>query len=279
MQRSIVGVPSTAALMTGQNRKRIVIASHKLFLQLPAAVHLAEALASLFRKHPATFDLVICPSLVNLAHVVETLRDSPVHVAAQNVHQEDCGAFTGQVSLRELIALNVRYVLVGHNELVVQQDERASAIAAKITWCVRHGVTPIACVADDGHASDLDGRVDEARRRLHALFATALADGPLGSMPVIVYEPRCMATNDTPETRAGVKAVVAAMRNDLQAMASAGHDQQPRVVFGGGVTEANVGAIMRDLDVDGVIVGRGSTDLACFVRLLEALDERLAEAC
>src|SRR5437016_4091407 len=116
-------------------RRPLIIGSQKLFLPLCEAVELGRRIAGALADGPVPFEIVVCPSLVNLAHVAKALSDSPVAVAAQNVHQEAGGAFTGQVSLQELLDLQVRYVIIGHREVLAYERDAASTRLRKIAWC------------------------------------------------------------------------------------------------------------------------------------------------
>jgi triosephosphate isomerase (TIM) len=275
--------PGASVRLLADTSPRLVIGSHKVFLDLPGAVKVSRGLAERLRERPVPFDVVICPSLINLAHVAESVRDSPVHVAAQTVHQERSGAFTGQVSLEELEALHVRHVVIGHCELVTHQRERTSDMAVKIGWCLRHGITPIVCIGDTPPDGSAAARVASARRRIHALFDAAAGAAGVGGLapsatPVIVYEPAGGCGTSDASTRTGIRAVVETIRAELRTVLGTRGDDRPCIVIGGGVTEANVATVIRDFDVDGVIAGRACVDLDAFLRLLDAAQRCTVDA-
>jgi triosephosphate isomerase len=254
--------------------KPLIVASHKLFLGLPDAVGFAQRLLAALDHRRLALEIVMSPSLINLAHVAEALNGSPVAVAAQNVHQEGNGAFTGQVSLEELRALRVQYVVIGHSEVVAHQHDRAETLSNKIRWCVRHGVRPMVCVTDD--ASEDEHASVRTAMALRQLFASSLCDELPAAVPLIVYEPSSAASCDSPEGRLRVRRALHRIREETSALLRPWTTVRPRVLYGGGVNPANVRALVRDLEADGFMVGRASVDLASFLSIVDAAQEALA---
>jgi triosephosphate isomerase len=250
----------------------LIIAAHKLFLGLPDAVAFARGLLAALEDRRLALDIVVSPSLLNLAHVADVLRDSPVAVAAQNLHQEGNGAFTGQVSLEELLALRVRYVVIGHSELMAHQHDRAETLAIKIHWCVRHGVQPIVFVTDQ--ASDEASATGwTAAKALRQLLAGSLCEATLQAVPLIVYEPPSAKACDSLEGRMAVRHALQSLRAEAIALLGSRTTMPPRVLYGGGVTAANITTLARELDADGFLVGRASVNLASFLGIVDALQE------
>jgi triosephosphate isomerase len=251
--------------------KPLLVASHKLFLGLPDAVGFARGLRAALERRRRTLDVAVSPSLVNLAHVADVLRDSTVAVAAQNVHQEVNGAFTGQVSLQELVALRVQYVVIGHSEVVAHQHDGTETLSNKIQWCVRHGVRPIVCVSDDGCEDERAGGL--AGSGLRQLLVAGLREMSR-AVPLIAYEPSSPQACDTFEGRQRVSGTLQRLRAQASALLGPAAGR-PQVLYGGGVTPGNVGALTRALDVDGFFVGRASTQLPSFLSILDGVEEAI----
>jgi triosephosphate isomerase (TIM) len=253
----------------------LIIAAHKLFLGLPEAVGFARRLRAAVEDRSRSVEVVVSPSLVNLAHVTEVLKDSPIAVAAQDVHQEMHGAFTGQVSLEELLALGVRYTIVGHREAVLHRSNLADGLAAKIQWCGRHGVQPIVFVTDG--ADDSGAPLDGMSRELRTLFASSLQEARRRPAPLIVYEPRAGTSCETQEDRRRVRDAMRRIREDATAVLGVNAAGRPRLLYGGGVNPRNVRELIRDLDTDGFIVGRASLELASFLAVVDAVHDAIVE--
>lgn len=256
------------------DERPVIVAAHKLFMGLPEAVSYARDLLDGLQTRQRALEVVVSPSLINLAHVAEALRDSPVAVAAQNVHQEASGAFTGQVSLEELLALRVKYVVIGHSEVLAHQHDGAATLSNKIHWCVRNGVQPFVCIthreANEEHTPGAS-----IAEPLGQLFTGALCDDSLRAVPLIVYEPRASSVCDSPEGRLRVRRVLRNIREHANALLASRTTARPRVLYGGGVTPGNITTLSRDLDADGFFVGRASVQVASFLRIVDAAHEAI----
>jgi triosephosphate isomerase len=257
------------------DEKPLIVAAHKLFVGLHEAVSYSRRLLDELQTRRLSLEVVISPSLLNLAHVAEVLRDSPVAIAAQNVHQEGSGAFTGQVSLEELRALGVKYVVIGHSEILTHQHDGTETLSNKIRWCVRHGVQPFVCIThrDMDDEQEPGASVADA---LAQLFAGALRDDTLHAAPLIVYEPPSASICDSAEGRLRVKRIARTIREHVSTLLAGRTTARSRVLYGGGVTPGNIATLSRELDVDGFFVGRASVDVTSFLSIVDAAQEAIA---
>ncbi len=256
------------------DEKPLVVAAHKLFMGLPEAVCYARDLLAALQTRQLSLDVVVGPSLINLAHVADILRDSPVAVAAQNVHQECNGAFTGQVSLEELLTLRVKYVVIGHSEVLAHQGDGMTTLSTKIQWCVRHGIQPFVCITH----RDMDeepGPGTAIADTLAQMFTGALRESSLRALPLIVYEPPSASLCDSPEGRLRVRQLLRHLRDQARELLASRTTARPRVLYGGGVTPGNIGTLARELEADGFFVGRASVQVASFLSILDAAHDAI----
>jgi triosephosphate isomerase len=256
------------------DEKPVIVAAHKLFMGLPEAVSYSRDLLDALQTRQLSLEVVVSPSLINLAHVADVLRDSPVAVAAQNVHQEGSGAFTGMVSLEELRALHVKYVVIGHSEVLAHQGDAAATLSNKIHWCVRHGIQPFVCVTHRDMGEDHAPGASIADT-LAQLFTGALCDESLRAVPLIVYEPSSSSICDSPEGRLRVRRELRNIREQAYALLASHTTAQPRVLYGGGVTPGNIATLSRELNADGFFVGRASVQVASFLSIVDAAHEAI----
>jgi triosephosphate isomerase len=259
-------------------RRPIIIGAQKLFLSLSDSIQFSRSLAASLDGKSLSFDVLICPSLVNLAHVASTLIESQVYVGAQNFHQEDTGPFTGQVSLRELINLNILYVLVGHSELR-QQGETDDVIRNKIELCLKHHITPIICLGEDGDERKAGKAYRNIEQRIRNLFPeTVVRKYPTDNI-IIAYEPTWMPPlGDEAGFRLGIHVVndtCDSIREILNNLFGPQAGENIRVLFGGGVNEGSAKALLLELRVDGFLIGRASANIASFLHILEAAEESI----
>jgi triosephosphate isomerase (TIM) len=259
-------------------RTPLIVGSHKVFLGVREAVCLAHGLVRARGHGGGRTRIVLAPSIVNLAHVSEAVRGSDIALAAQNVHQDCRGAFTGQVCLEELLPLDVGFVILGHQEVIESHGESAALIAAKVRWCLDRGVRPIVCVrhgagvgsgsvGGSGSGDQVDSLIDT----LDALFRGVEISSSHATMPLVAYEPA--RAGDRGERSA--HAAVALIRSHLRARW--GSAAGPEVLYGGGVTPGTAASLVRDLDVDGLMVGRASVEAGSFLAIIDAVERLVAD--
>ncbi len=124
----------------------------------------AEFVDALLPRIAATqYDVVLCPPFLALAEVVERRRGTAVQVAAQNMHEEDSGAFTGEVSAPMLVELDVEAVVLGHSERRQLFGETDEALARKVPAALAAELEPILCVGETEQARDAGRDRDRAR--------------------------------------------------------------------------------------------------------------------
>src|SRR6201747_1777945 len=132
----------------------------------------AEFVDALLPRIAATqADVVICPSFLALHEVVERRRGTAVRVAAQNMHEDGTGAFTGEVSAPMLVELDVEAVVLGHSERRQLFGETDEALARKVPAALAAGLEPILCVGETEEARDAEQTEAVLQRQLQADLA------------------------------------------------------------------------------------------------------------
>ena len=240
---------------------------HKTHLE---AIQAVQKLSYLLDKDDAErVEVVVCPPFTAL-RAVQTLLDAdklPYGLGAQNVHHDDKGAFTGEISPPMLTALKVAYVIVGHSERRQLFGEDDLVVNKKVKAIFRHGMTPILCVGEtleEREAGGTESKVEQQLRR-----ALDDVDAERAASLVIAYEPIwAIGTGRNAEpTDAGrvVEAIRATLRQKYgEAVAGA-----VRVQYGGSVKPGNIRGFMAHPEIDGALVGGASLepeDLALIVR-------------
>lgn len=200
--------------------------------------------------------IILCVPFTDLAVVAEQTRGSGIAVGAQNLHWEDQGAFTGEISGPMLAELGVRYVIVGHSERRQYFGETDETVNWRLAAAQRHGLTPILCVGESQQQREqglteswIVGQLDRA-----------LPGIDLGNL-VIAYEP--IWAIGTGHTCAAQEAnrVIGLIRQHL------GNAQLP-ILYGGSVKAGNIDELMAQPEIDGVLVGGASLDPQEFARIV-----------
>jgi triosephosphate isomerase (TIM) len=211
-------------------------------------------------------EIVVCPPFTALAPLVDSTRGSQVAIYAQNMHEADRGAFTGDVSASMLAELDVRGVILGHSERREYFNETDRALALKVPQALEHGLTPILCV---GETEDERER-GETERKLRHQVQEDLDKVPLERLPevVIAYEPIwAIGTGRvaTPEQAQDAVAFVRALVEGFDRPAA----QQVRILYGGSFKPDNAAELLALPDVDGALVGGASLDPGDFGAIIE----------
>ncbi|MEX2107805.1 MAG: triose-phosphate isomerase [Solirubrobacterales bacterium] len=211
-------------------------------------------------------DVVICPSFLALSEVIERSRGSAVRVAAQNMHEEESGAFTGEVSASMLVELDVDAVVLGHSERRQYFGEADEALARKVPAALAAGLQPILCIGESEEARDAGQTEAVLERQLQA----DLAGVEPARLPdvVIAYEPIWAIGTGRTATPEQAQKTIAFIRDMLRERGGAGDSM--RILYGGSVKPSNAAELMAQPDIDGALVGGASLDPEDFAAIVEA---------
>jgi triosephosphate isomerase (TIM) len=212
-------------------------------------------------------EIAICPPFTALATTVEGCDGSPVLVAAQNVHESDHGAFTGEVSAPMLIEVGAWGAIIGHSERRHVFGEPDEALARKVPAALGAGLVPILCVGETEGERD-GGRTEEV---LRAQLEADLAVVPPERLDavVIAYEPVwAIGTGRTATVEQAAAAI--AFARSIVAELDAGAAARIRILYGGSVKADNAAELMAADGIDGGLVGGASLDPEEFLAICEA---------
>jgi triosephosphate isomerase len=211
-------------------------------------------------------EIVICPSYTALQAMVDSARGSSVQVYAQNMHEADSGAFTGEASAPMLTEIDVQGVILGHSERRQYYNETDRALQQKVPKALDSGLVPILCV---GETEGERERGDTERKLRHQVQEALekVAKDRLAEL-VIAYEPiwaigtGLVATADQAQEAIGF---VRALVEDRDKAAG----QAVRILYGGSLKPDNAPELLALPDVDGALVGGASLDAASFAQIVE----------
>jgi len=245
-------------------RTPYIAANWKMHKTVAEAAHFVDVL--LPRIAATQSDVVLCPPFTALAEVVERRRGTAVKVAAQNMHEEEAGAFTGEVSAPMLVELDVEAVVLGHSERRQYFDETDEALARKVPAALAHDLEPILCVGESEEARDNEETEVVLERQLQADLA-GLEAGEIAGV-VIAYEPIWAIGTGKVATPEQAQEACAFIRDVLRARGAAA--DEVRILYGGSVKPANAAELLALPDVDGALVGGASLDPEEFAAIVDA---------
>ncbi len=252
-------------MASGPDRKPYLAANWKMNKTIEETESfLAEFLP---RVPDSGVDVVVCPPYPSLKAAVEHCAQSRVRVAAQNMHEAESGAFTGEVSAPMLIELGVSGVIVGHSERRQYFGETDDALARKLPAALDAGLEPILCVGERERERDAGETEAVLRRQVDADLAE-VTDGRLAEV-VIAYEPIwAIGTGRTASPEQAQEAV--ALIRELVRGRSAEAADAIRILYGGSVKPDNAAELISQADVDGALVGGASLEPDDFSAIIQA---------
>ncbi len=245
-------------------RTPYIAANWKMHKTVAEAAAFVDAL--LPRIAATRCDVVICPSFVALSEVVERRRGTAVRVAAQNMHEEEWGAFTGEVSAPMLVELDVDAVVLGHSERRRFFGETDEALARKVPAALAAGLEPILCVGESEAARDGGETEQVLERQLQADLAS-VESGELERV-VIAYEPIWAIGTGRTATPEQAQEACAFIRDVVRERG--GPADEVRILYGGSVKPGNAAELLGQPDIDGALVGGASLDPSDFAAIVEA---------
>jgi triosephosphate isomerase len=227
----------------------------------------SEFIDALLPRIAATqHDVVVCPPFTALQEVVERRRGTAVRVAAQNMHYEQSGAFTGEISAPMLVELDVEAVVLGHSERRQFFGETDEALAKKVPAALAAELEPILCVGESEEARDAGQTEEVLARQLRADLAE-VSDEDVAKV-VIAYEPIWAIGTGKVATPEQAQEACAFIRDVLRARGAAADDV--RILYGGSVKPGNAAELLALPDVDGALVGGAALVAEDFAAIVEA---------
>jgi triosephosphate isomerase len=246
-------------------RRPIIVGNWKMHKTIAEAVALVKDLhASVAQVE--TVDIGVAPPSTALMAVAEALRGSRIFAAAQNMHWEPQGAFTGEISAAMLIDVGCRRVIIGHSERRQYFAETDVTVNKKLLAALQAELDPILCVGEtlaqrEGNATF--GVLEQQIRQ-------GLAEIPAEAMPrlVVAYEPIWAIGTGKTATPEQAQEVHAFIRGLLAALYSKALADEVRIQYGGSVNAGNIQTLMAQPDVDGALVGGASLEAASFAQIV-----------
>jgi triosephosphate isomerase len=245
-----------------------------------SGVELAAEVARLSLEVGAV-EVVVAPPFTALAAVAQTVSEigeaagrPPIGVAAQNLHAEEKGAFTGEISGAMLVEAGCRWVIVGHSERRQLFGETDASVAKKTQAALEARLHPIVCVGETLEERGAGATLEIVLRQVRAVL-DVLSSGK--GAAVLAYEPvwaigtgKVATPADAQEVQGAIRAALAEKSPELA--------QRTRILYGGSVKGDNAAALLAERDVDGALVGGASLDAAGFGAILRAAQQLASRA-
>ena len=211
-------------------------------------------------------EVVVAPVFPYLETAVQLTQGSAVHIAAQNMHFEESGAYTGEVSPSMLVDIGVEYVIIGHSERRTYFNETDETVNLKVKAALAHDLIPIMCCGETLQQREQG----EMQRFIEGQIEAGLAGISKEEVEniVIAYEPIWAIGTGKTATVEQAQEVCALIRRKLEALYDINTADKISILYGGSVKSGNVGELTSSLDIDGGLVGGASLKADEFTKII-----------
>jgi triosephosphate isomerase (TIM) len=248
-------------------RKNVIAGNWKMNKVMSEAT---EFVGEVVNKAPESdqTEAIVCAPFPFLASLVEQTKNSPVKIAAQNMHYEESGAFTGEVSPGMLKDLGVTHVVLGHSERRELFAETDESVNKKTQAAFKHGLTPIVCVGETLDQREANETMNHVGNQVKAALE-GLSEEQVAST-IIAYEPIWAIGTGKTATSEQANEVCTHIRNVVKDVTSEETAEKVVLQYGGSVKPANIKELLAQSDIDGALVGGASLEADSFLQLVEA---------
>jgi triosephosphate isomerase len=246
-------------------RTPIVAGNWKMFKTISEATAFVADVKG--KAEVAGVESVICAPYTTLPALVEAVKGTSIKIGAQNLHFEDNGAFTGEISGVMLADLGVDYVIIGHSERRQYFAETDETVNKKTIAAFKHGITPIVCVGEKLEEREAGETFAVCKTQTDAALEGLTA--AQAAQVVIAYEPIWAIGTGKSSTAQDANEVCAYIREQVAAKFDAATAAAIRIQYGGSVKPENVQEYLGQSDIDGALVGGASLQPASYIALVE----------
>ncbi len=237
-------------------RKIVIAGNWKMYKTQAETQEFLQGFLPHLEETPQGREVILCPPFTDLSLLSKSLHGSLIQLGAQNVHWEEFGAYTGEISAPMLTESGVRFVIVGHSERRQYFGETDGTVNLRLRTAQRFGLTPILCVGETKQQRD----AGETESVIILQLDKGLLDIDQNNL-VIAYEPIwAIGTGDTCETMEANR-IIGLIRSQLS-------NPNVSIQYGGSVKPNNIDQIMAQPEIDGVLVGGASLEAETFARIV-----------
>ncbi|NLK08025.1 MAG: triose-phosphate isomerase [Firmicutes bacterium] len=211
-------------------------------------------------------EIVVFPPFTALASSAKVLKGTNIALGAQNMFHEANGAYTGEVAPPMLVALGVKYVILGHSERRQHFAETDEIVNKKIKAALNHGLVPIVCVGETAAQREAGTTESVVNKQIRAAFDGM--DRQVAQGVIVAYEPIWAIGTGKTATSREANRVIGVIRSTLQDIYGE-TAADIRILYGGSVNADNAAELMKQPEIDGALVGGASLDAESFARIVQ----------
>ena len=245
-------------------RKKVIAGNWKMNMIPDAAIRFIDELTPLVKDTES--EVILCVPYTDLFYALLTAQNTNIKIGAQNMHWEESGAYTGEVSGQMLKAIGVEYVIIGHSERRQYFAETDETVNKKLKAAFKYGLKPIVCVGETLEEREA-GKAEEiitsqTEKALEGLTDEQVAD------TIIAYEPIWAIGTGKTATSEDANNAIKSIRNKISNMYGQMVAKRVIIQYGGSVKASNAKELFTMSDIDGGLVGGASLKSEEFAKIV-----------
>ncbi len=252
-------------------RRKIVAGNWKMNKTVSEGLSLIEAIkANVAKVQGAGVDVIVSPPYVMLSEAAKALQGSSVKLSAQNCHQEESGAYTGEISATMIKAIGAEYIIIGHSERRQYFNETSASIAKKVSVVLSKGLTPIYCNGEVKEEREAGKHFEVVQRQMEQELFHLSAEEV--KKVVIAYEPVWAIGTGLTASPDQAQEIHAFIRKQLSNKYGADVAESISILYGGSCKPDNAKEIFSKKDVDGGLIGGAALKAEDFLAIVNGFN-------
>lgn len=255
-------------------RKNIVAGNWKMNMDYTSGILLFSEIINMINDEvKGKQEVIVCPPFIHLSSLTQLSKSNTrISVGAQNCHQADSGAFTGEVSASMIQSAGARYVIIGHSERRLFFAENSSLLAQKLDSVLKNDLIPIFCIGETLEQRNANAYFEIIKRQLdEGAFHLSEKDF---SRVVLAYEPVWAIGTGLTATPEQAQEIHAYIRNELAAKYNKTLADELTILYGGSCNPKNAAELFAKDDIDGGLIGGASLKSRDFVDIVKAFNAK-----
>ena len=245
-------------------RKRVIAGNWKMNMLPNEAISFIEQLSN--RVANAKEEIVLCVPYTDLFYSLLTAQNTNIKIGAQNMHWEENGAYTGEVSGPMLKSIGVQYVIIGHSERRQYFAETDDTVNKKVKSAFKYGLKPIVCVGETLEQREA-GNTKEIITKQTQLALDGLNANEIENT-IIAYEPIWAIGTGKTATSEDANNSIKEIRNKIKEIYGEEISEKVIILYGGSVKASNAKELFMTSDIDGALVGGASLNVEEFTKII-----------
>jgi triosephosphate isomerase (TIM) len=250
-------------------RKKVIAGNWKMYNDLDATAKLINELKDRIENDEVNADVIICPSFTSLSLAASLLKNSRIKLGAQNMHFEEEGAFTGEISASMLKSTGCEYVVIGHSERRTIFKETDELISMKIRKALSSYLLPIFCIGETLEEREKEITNDILKHQVEKGL-TEVSEEDLGRV-IIAYEPVWAIGTGITASPQQAQDAHNFIRSLIKSKYSSAAAENIIIQYGGSVKPDNAAELLKQEDIDGALVGGACLKAESFIAIIKSV--------